>query len=70
VRKYIAYYRVSTKIQGQSGLCLEAQRSSVRHFVKYQNLILEEFTEVESGKKNKRAELITAIDRAKKKVQP
>ncbi|WP_281172299.1 recombinase family protein [Adhaeribacter aquaticus] len=67
MRKYIAYYRVSTKMQGQSGLGLEAQRSSVRQFVKDHDLILEEFTEVESGKKNNRVELITAIDRAKKK---
>jgi len=28
--KYIAYYRVSTEQQGQSGLGLEAQQHSVR----------------------------------------
>ncbi|ALJ01685.1 recombinase family protein [Rufibacter tibetensis] len=66
MRKYVAYYRVSTKMQGQSGLGLEAQRSAVRQFVKHHDLILEEYTEVESGKKNNRAELISAIDRAKR----
>ncbi|MFB9865635.1 recombinase family protein [Rufibacter immobilis] len=66
MRKYVAYYRVSTKVQGQSGLGLEAQRSAVRQFVKQDDLILEEFTEVESGKKDNRAELVTAIDRAKR----
>lgn len=67
MRKYIAYYRVSTKMQGQSGLGLEVQRAAVRQFVKNQELILEEFTEVESGKKNNRAELLTGIEQAKKK---
>ncbi|WP_210466841.1 recombinase family protein [Rufibacter roseolus] len=66
MRKYVAYYRVSTKIQGQSGLGLEAQRSAVRQFVKQGDLILEEFTEVESGKKNNRSELAGAIDQAKR----
>ncbi|WP_207436069.1 recombinase family protein [Sabulibacter ruber] len=66
MRKYVAYYRVSTKMQGQSGLGLEAQRSAVRQFVKQHDLILEEFTEVESGKKNNRGELVAAIDRAKR----
>jgi DNA invertase Pin-like site-specific DNA recombinase len=67
MRKYVAYYRVSTKVQGQSGLGLEAQRSAVRQFVKQHDQILEEFTEVESGKKNNRAELLMAIERAKRK---
>jgi DNA invertase Pin-like site-specific DNA recombinase len=67
VRKYIAYYRVSTKGQGESGLGLEAQRFAVRQFVKHQDLILEEFTEVESGKRNNRVQLQAAIDLAKKK---
>ena len=48
---YVAYYRVSTKAQGNSGL--EAQRAAVAGFVK--GVILAEFTEVESGKNNRRA---------------
>lgn len=62
--KYIAYYRVSTRAQGDSGLGLEAQRSAVANFVK--GAIVAEYTEVESGKNNQRIQLAAAIDRAKK----
>ena len=62
--KYVAYYRVSTKAQGDSGLGLEAQRYSVAQFVK--EPIVAEYTEVESGKNNQRVQLAAAIDRAKK----
>ncbi|SFF35183.1 recombinase family protein [Spirosoma endophyticum] len=67
--KYVAYYRVSTKSQGESGLGLEAQRSAVSGFVEGSDrraVIRAEFTEVESGKKNQRVQLAAAIDRAKK----
>ena len=62
--KYIAYYRVSTKTQGRSGLGLEAQRNSVLEFVG-ENEILSEYTEVESGTKSHREELQTALLEAK-----
>ncbi|AUD06511.1 recombinase family protein [Spirosoma pollinicola] len=62
--RYVAYYRVSTKAQGESGLGLEAQRAAVAGFVK--GRVLAEFTEVESGKNNQRLQLAAAIDRAKK----
>jgi DNA invertase Pin-like site-specific DNA recombinase len=62
--KYVAYYRVSTRAQGDSGLGLEAQRSAVANFVK--GAIIAEYTEVESGKNNQRIELSAAIERAKK----
>jgi len=63
--KYIAYYRVSTKQQGNSGLGLDAQRAAVAAFVKDPSLIVDEFTEVESGKNNEREQLRLAIDAAK-----
>lgn len=62
--KYVAYYRVSTKAQGDSGLGLEGQRSAVVGFVR--GPIVAEFTEVESGKNNQRVQLAAAIDRAKR----
>ncbi len=62
--KYVAYYRVSTRAQGESGLGLEAQRAAVASFTK--GVIVAEFTEVESGKNNGRVQLALAIDRAKR----
>ena len=61
---YVAYYRVSTRGQGESGLGLEGQRTAVAGFVR--GSIVAEFTEVESGRNNQRVQLAAAIDRAKK----
>lgn len=58
--RYVAYYRVSTKGQGQSGLGLEAQKKSVKQFINEGNL-LHEFIEIESGRKNDRTVLHEAI---------
>lgn len=55
----VAYYRVSTVRQGQSGLGLEAQRVAVRAFLN--GAPASEFTEVESGKVNDRPKLEAAI---------
>lgn len=65
-RSYVAYYRVSTQKQGKSGLGLEAQKAAVLGFAKDAEII-KEFTEVESGKKNQRAQLLAAIEHAKEK---
>jgi len=65
-KKYIAYYRVSTKEQGKSGLGLEAQKLSVENFVSDKGIILQEFVEIESGKKNARLQLANALEAAKK----
>jgi len=57
---YIAYLRVSTSKQGESGLGLEAQREAVRRCVGDATL-LAEFVEVESGKRSDRVELARAL---------
>jgi len=58
--QYVAYYRVSTQRQGQSGLGLDAQRHAIAGYD-----IIAEFTEVESGKKADRPELAQALALAK-----
>jgi DNA invertase Pin-like site-specific DNA recombinase len=57
---YVAYYRVSTAGQGRSGLGLEAQRQAVTAFIGAEPAF--EFTEVESGKRSDRPELMRALD--------
>ena len=49
--KFVAYYRVSTNRQGESGLGLEAQQESVQQYVKAHGHLAEEFHEVETGKR-------------------
>lgn len=65
MKKYIAYYRVSTQKHGQSGLGLEAQKRIVENFAKDGDVI-GAYTDVESGKVNDRAELQKALTRCKK----
>ncbi|HEX8444395.1 MAG TPA: recombinase family protein [Allosphingosinicella sp.] len=60
--RFIAYYRVSTSGQGRSGLGLEAQRQAVHAFIG--SAPGHEFTEVESGKRSDRPELLKALDLA------
>ena len=63
---YCAYYRVSTGKQGINGLGIDAQREQVENFIKYNgNKIIQEFVEVESGRKNHRPELTKAIEYCK-----
>ena len=63
--RFVAYYRVSTAKQGLSGLGLEgAQRQMVLQSVGNSEL-LEEFTEVESGKLNNRPQLQAALKHAR-----
>lgn len=65
MEKYIAYYRVSTQKQGKSGLGIEAQRTAVNTFLNQQDALLEELTDIESGKNNSRPNLLLAIERCR-----
>lgn len=60
MQRFVAYYRVSTKRQGDSGLGLDAQRDAVRSFVAVRAVVAE-FEEVESGKKADRPALEVAL---------
>jgi len=59
--KYVVYYRVSTKRQGLSGLGLEAQRTIVENYIKG-NPVINEFTEIETGKSANRPQLNKALE--------
>lgn len=66
MKKYVAYYRVSTKGQGHDGLGIDAQKSIVRDRVKNVGAeLLAEYTEVESGGNDDRPILIEATDFAR-----
>jgi DNA invertase Pin-like site-specific DNA recombinase len=65
--RFVAYYRVSTDRQGRSGLGLAAQREAVKQRLNGGPWkLVGEFTEVESGKRAKRPQLIAALAAAKK----
>jgi DNA invertase Pin-like site-specific DNA recombinase len=66
LKKYISYYRVSTDKQGRSGLGLEAQQQAVQFFLQGRGELIQSFTEIESGRKNDRPELLTALDECRK----
>jgi DNA invertase Pin-like site-specific DNA recombinase len=64
---FVAYFRVSTAKQGESGLGLEGQMATVEAFSKSQGgTIMRSYTEVESGKKSDRQELARALGHAKR----
>lgn len=60
-KKYVKYYRVSTKRQGKSGLGLEAQRAMLSEYP-----TMAEFTEIESGANCDREQFQAAITLARK----
>ena len=60
--RFIAYERVSTARQGQSGLGLEAQRKTIEDFSHSRGAtLLARFIEVESGRRSDRPELAKAL---------
>ena len=60
--KFVAYYRVSTGKQAASGLGLEAQRNAVADYLNGGRwTLLEEYTEVETGKNADRPQLARAL---------
>lgn len=63
----IAYYRVSTKQQGQSGLGLEAQKAAVEAYAKASGATIQAvYLEVESGKRADRPQLAAGIAHARR----
>jgi DNA invertase Pin-like site-specific DNA recombinase len=67
MKTLIAYYRVSTKQQGQSGLGLDAQEKAVKDYATASGAkIMATYTEVESGKRADRPELAKAIAHARR----
>lgn len=59
---FVAYYRVSTDQQGRSGLGLAAQKATVAQYAaSVQGVIVAEFEEIESGKRNDRPQLALAL---------
>jgi DNA invertase Pin-like site-specific DNA recombinase len=66
-KRLVAYYRVSTQRQGESGLGLEGQKNCVEMYAKNSAAeIVKVFTEIESGKKADRPQLANAIAHARR----
>jgi DNA invertase Pin-like site-specific DNA recombinase len=67
MKPLVAYYRVSTRKQGDSGLGLEAQVAAVDDHARAGGAeILKSYQEVESGKRADRPEVDRAIAYAKR----
>ena len=60
--RFVVYYRVSTRQQGESGLGLEAQKAAAEAYVRERGgEIIGEYQEVETGKDCRRPEIMRAI---------
>jgi len=64
MKRFVAYFRVSTAEQGKSGLGLEAQKTMVENYVaNNKGQLVNQFTEIETGtSKRKRTEIYKAIE--------
>jgi DNA invertase Pin-like site-specific DNA recombinase len=66
ITKIIAYYRVSTPRQGETGFGVEAQKIAVKQLAREKKVkIVKEYREVESGRRSERPELAKAIAHTK-----
>jgi DNA invertase Pin-like site-specific DNA recombinase len=64
--KFVSYLRVSTKKQGESGLGLDAQRTAIANYLNGgSHTLIQEFVEIETGKKDKRPQLLRALELCK-----
>lgn len=65
---FVSYYRVSTSRQGQSGLGLDAQQQSVASYLGDfpPSALVAAYTEIESGKRADRPQLLAAIAECKR----
>lgn len=60
--RFVSYLRVSTSQQGRSGLGLAAQQEAVEAYVRERGgSVIAQFTEVESGRRQDRPELLKAM---------
>ena len=71
IGRFVAYYRVSTAKQGDSGLGLESQQAAVRSYLNGGRWkLVSELTEIESGKRNDRPRLAERLRCAGSTAQP
>jgi DNA invertase Pin-like site-specific DNA recombinase len=64
---YIAYYRVSTDRQGRNDLGLEAQQQAVADYLQRTGgSLIEDYTEIESTRRNERPQLAAALKACRK----
>jgi DNA invertase Pin-like site-specific DNA recombinase len=66
MKQFVAYFRVSTRAQGRSGLGLAAQQCAINNFVSPPDEVIAAFCDIESGHKDSRTELVRAINFAKR----
>ena len=66
MKKYVAYYRVSTEDQGKSGLGIASQKDYVHNFITSNGYLLMEFQDIETGKNDSREGIQRAMLYCKK----